>query len=99
MLRSFDVETQRRIAELQAAQLEEAHRREALRGELLRRVVAAQEAERQRIARELHDATGQSLTAIGLGLSSVLSSFQRHEPEQVEHARARVAGFEFQDVG
>jgi len=85
VLRSFDVETQRRIAELQAAQLEEAHRREALRGELLRRVVAAQEAERQRIARELHDATGQSLTALGLGLSGVLNSCQRREPEQVEH--------------
>jgi signal transduction histidine kinase len=84
VLRSFDVEMQRRIAELQAAQLEEARRREELRGELLRRVVAAQEAERQRIARELHDATGQSLTAIGLGLSSVLSSFQRREAEQVE---------------
>ncbi len=84
VLRSFDVETQRRIAELQAAQLEEAHRREELRGELLKRVVAAQEAERQRIARELHDATGQSLTAIGLGLSSVLTNYQRHEPELVE---------------
>jgi signal transduction histidine kinase len=84
VLRSFDVETQRRIVALQAAQLDEAHRREELRGELLRRVVAAQEAERQRIARELHDATGQSLTAIGLGLSSVLNFCQRREPEQVE---------------
>ena len=84
VLRSFDVETQRHIAELQAAQLEEARRRETLRGELLKRVVAAQEAERQRIARELHDATGQSLTALGLGLSSVYNNCQRREPEQVE---------------
>ncbi len=48
-LRSFEVETRRQIAQLQAARLREAERREALRGELLRRVVSAQEAERQRM--------------------------------------------------
>jgi signal transduction histidine kinase len=76
-LRSFEVETQHKIDELQKGRLEEAQRREAQRGELLRRVVAAQESERQRIARELHDETGQSLTALGLGLRGVTTQMRQ----------------------
>lgn len=53
--------------------------REDRLGQLLRRVVSAQEAERQRIARELHDATGQSLTAISLGLKGV-ETFMNRDP-------------------
>jgi two-component system, NarL family, sensor histidine kinase DevS len=37
----------------------------------LRRVVEAQELERRRLARELHDQTGQELTSVLLGLKSV----------------------------
>ena len=43
-LRAFQVETERKITELQAARLEESQQRETMRAELFRRVVAAQEA-------------------------------------------------------
>jgi signal transduction histidine kinase len=52
---------------------------ERVRRDALRRVVAAQELERKRLARELHDETGQALTSILLGLKSVEESADRAE--------------------
>jgi signal transduction histidine kinase len=51
----------------------------------LRRIVAGQEAERSRMARELHDQTGQALTSILLGLRAIEDA----KPDQI---RDRVAG-------
>ncbi|NCP88226.1 MAG: hypothetical protein CO094_13605 [Anaerolineae bacterium CG_4_9_14_3_um_filter_57_17] len=47
---------------------EEVKEKETLRQQFLERVIAAQEAERQRLARELHDEAAQTLTALSLGL-------------------------------
>jgi signal transduction histidine kinase len=44
---------------------------ERVERDTLRRIVAAQELERQRLARELHDETGQALTSILLGLKQL----------------------------
>jgi signal transduction histidine kinase len=96
-LRSFEVETQRHIEELKAAQLEAAERRDALRGEFLHRVVAAQEAERQRIARELHDETGQALTGIGLGLRGITSQLHQ-DPEKAAMNLKRLEGMAAQSI-
>ncbi len=86
-LRAFQVESDRKIADLQEARVQEAQQREALRGDLFRRVVGAQEAERQRIARDLHDETGQSLTAIGLGLRGLSSSLSPRNKPAIETLR------------
>ncbi len=75
--RELDARVQERTAAYEAAAQENARlyaelqRKEQLRGELLRRVISAQEDERKRIARELHDETSQSLTALMVGLDTV----------------------------
>lgn len=50
---------------------EELRQRQAERTELLGRVMSAQEEERRRISRELHDEAGQSLTSVLLGLKAL----------------------------
>ena len=52
--------------------------RETMRRELLRYIVVAQEDERARIARELHDETAQFLTALSLDLASLRNTISEN---------------------
>jgi len=54
----------------------EQHQEIAARADLLRRLVTAQEDERRRVARELHDSVGQLLSALSLAVQSVRDAEQ-----------------------
>ena len=84
-------DTDHRVAErtraLQAAVQEEQAAREHVVN-LLRKVVTAQEDERGRIARNLHDQLGQRLTALRLSLERVQEHLQRQAIRDDELERA-----------
>ncbi len=70
---------QERTAEL--AQLNEQLRdRDAQRQRLLRTVITAQEDERKRIARELHDETTQSLAVLTMGIETAAAAIKSGGP-------------------
>lgn len=66
----------------------ELEQKEALRGELLRKVISAQEEERKRIARELHDETSQALAALAVALETASVA----PAQDAEEVKARIAG-------
>lgn len=62
-------------------------RLEGARDETAARVLRAAEAERRRIALELHDQTGQSLTALTLHAQTIVQGLEDASPRGIERAR------------
>ncbi len=85
-LRAFDLHRRWQLAAAQKEAQQAIARRDVLRGELLQHSVTAQEEERSRIARELHDEIGQTLSGLAAGLQGV----QRSLASNPERARAQL---------
>lgn len=76
-------------AAVQNARLyEELQRKERMRGELLQKVITAQEDERKRMARELHDQTSQALAALAVAVGTAAA--QAAEGVDVSGSLARM---------
>jgi signal transduction histidine kinase len=76
-----------RTRELNAANAELKEREEA-RGQLLRKVITAQEDERKRIARELHDETTQTLAVLAMGLEAAQDALRAGRSPRLDEVKA-----------
>jgi signal transduction histidine kinase len=81
------------VAVENARLLEELKAKEQMRLQLLEKVITAQEDERKRVARELHDETGQSLTSLIVGMK-VLESMADMPEVKEKAAELRALGGE-----
>ncbi|MBI3912680.1 MAG: GAF domain-containing protein [Chloroflexi bacterium] len=72
--------------------------KERVRGQLLDKIISVQEEERQRVARELHDEMGQSLTSLLVGLKMVEESSSLDQAQTRAQELKLVAGNVLDDV-
>jgi signal transduction histidine kinase len=77
----------------------ERKQQEELRTRLIEQVMTAQDEERGRIARELHDETGQSLTALLVGLRTIEGSRTIAEAVELAQLLRETAAQTLRDVG
>ena len=77
----------------------EQKRQEELRTRLIEQVMTAQDEERGRIARELHDETGQSLTALLVGLRTIEGSRTIAEAVELAQQLRGIAAQTLDEVG
>jgi two-component system, NarL family, sensor histidine kinase DevS len=88
-----------RLAEIFAARAAVAvDLSERVARDTVRRVISAQELERRRLARELHDETGQALTSILLGLKAIRASESEEEAARAEAELRELVVQALQDV-
>ena len=81
--RKLEAKVAERTRELEES-YQEIERKEAARGELLSKVLNAQEEERKRLARELHDETAQQLIALSHQLEDFTRNTERLSPDEIE---------------
>ena len=77
----------------------ERQQQEELRHRLIEQAVTAQEEERRRIARELHDETGQSLTALLVGLRTIEESQTIARAAELAQRLREIAAQTLEEVG
>lgn len=74
-------------------------RAEATRIGLIERVISAEDDERRRVARELHDETGQALTALLVGLRSMTNAQLPHSMKPTARRLRKLAAQTVDEVG
>jgi PAS domain S-box-containing protein len=87
------------LSEQKRKQAEEMKQTESIRRLLLERTLSAQEEERRRIARELHDEAGQLLTSLLVGLRTLEDSRDIEDAKAMGHRLREITAKAIDEVG